>query len=93
MELTTLTTLAGLAVSVAGFFVGRFAANRSSGKQDGTILSELGYLKSNTDEIKSRLDRQDERLFAFVERLTAVESSSKQAHKRLDAYRRTEVAK
>jgi len=74
----------GIAVSVAAFIYGRSTAARQDGKQDGTILSELGYLKANTDEIKRRIDKQDERDRDYISRMAAVESSCKSAHIRLD---------
>lgn len=74
----------GVIVSVAAFFYGRSTAIRTEGKQDGTILSELGYLKSGTDDIKRRLDRQDDRDRETIGRLTTVEESTKSAHKRID---------
>lgn len=76
--------LIGIILSIAAFVYGRTSASHADGKQDGTILSELGYLKSNTDDIKRRLDKQDERDRDYITRLTAVEASAKQAHKRLD---------
>lgn len=53
-------------------------------KQDGTILTDIGYIKSSIDDIKRKLDKQDERYLELATRLTAVEQSAKQAHKRLD---------
>ena len=49
-------------------------------KSDATVLTEIGYIKANTDEIKA------EQNVEVVTRLTAVEASAKQAHKRLDAF-------
>lgn len=74
----------GFLLAVITFFIGRLSAAKSDGRQDGTILTELGYLRSNTDEIKRRLDKQDERDREYISRLTAVEQSAKQAHKRID---------
>lgn len=76
--------LIGIALSVATFFYGRTSASRQDGKQDGTILSELGYLKSNTDDIKRRLDKQDERDRDYISRLTCVEQKIEQANSRID---------
>ena len=46
-------------------------------KSDATVLTEIGYIKANTDEIKAEQKEQ---------RKTNVEASAKQAHKRLDAF-------
>ena len=83
-DLSALITVLGIAVSIATFFIGRQTAAKKQGQHDGQIMSELGYLKSNTDDIKRRLDKQDERHLDLVTRLTAVEASAAQAHKRID---------
>ena len=43
-----------------------------------------GYIKANTDEIKAEQKEQRKTNTEFVTRLTDVEASAKQAHKRLD---------
>ena len=56
----------------------------SDGERDGMILTEIGYVKSGIDDIKKHQVLQDERHMEMVERVTAVEQSAKQAHKRID---------
>ena len=53
-------------------------------KTDATVLTEIGYIKANTDEIKAEQKDQRKTNTEFVSRLTAVEASAKQAHKRID---------
>ncbi len=53
-------------------------------KEDGIILTELGYIKSGVDDIKHKQERQESQNLDFVKHLTAVEESAKQAHKRID---------
>lgn len=53
-------------------------------RQDATVLTEIGYIKANTDEIKAEQKEQRKTNTEFVTRLTDVEASAKQAHKRLD---------
>lgn len=55
------------------------------GKKDGVVLTELGYIKSGIDDIKHKQERQEQQHIEVISRLTAVESSAKQAHKRIDA--------
>ena len=57
---------------------------RSSGKESGTVLPEIGYIKGGVDRIERKQDEQDARYITMAERVTAVESSAKQAHKRID---------
>ena len=54
------------------------------GKEDGIVLTELGYIKSGIDDIKHKQFEQDKQNLNFVKELTVVEESTKQAHKRID---------
>ena len=75
---------AGIAFGVAAFLRNRHADDTEGGKTVGTVLTELGYIKSGVDDIKRKQERQDEQNMQVAARLTAVEASAKQAHKRLD---------
>lgn len=87
----TAEAIIGIIVGVGGFIFGlvTFFRNKKSddaseGRKDGTILTELGYIKSGVDDIKRKQEKQDEQNLVFAERLSSVEASAKQAHKRLD---------
>lgn len=58
--------------------------DKTEGKEDGIILTELGYIKSGVDDIKHKQEEQEKQNMDFVRHLTAVEESAKQAHKRID---------
>lgn len=60
------------------------ADDNDDGKESGTILTEIGYIKAGVDDIKRKQEKQDERYTSMVERLSSVEASAKQAHHRLD---------
>ena len=53
-------------------------------KEDGIVLTELGYIKKGIDGIEQRLEKQENQYIDVVRHLTAVEESTKQAHKRID---------
>ena len=74
----------GVILAAITFYIGRTTSAKSEGKQDGTILSELGYLKSSMDDIKLRLSDQDKRDRDYIGRLVCVEETVKSAHKRID---------
>lgn len=57
-----------------------------SGAKNGTILTELGYIKANTDEIKTEQKEQRKINMDIYTLMAAVETSTKQAHKRLDEF-------
>lgn len=91
MSFELAVTLFGLAGTVCAIIFGYAAFHRAGkkevqddGKESGTLLTEIGYIKSGVDDIKRKQDRQEEQFMNFGERMAAVEASAKQAHKRLD---------
>ena len=58
--------------------------DEGQGLQLGTIQSDLGYVKSGIDDIKNEQREQRNINIALTSRVTAVEESAKQAHKRID---------
>lgn len=86
-----LGTVLGFAGTIAAIVFGYVALirNRDKDKADNvksgaTILTEIGYIKANTDEIKAEQKEQRKMNLDINSRLTAVESSAKQAHHRID---------
>ena len=51
------------------------------------MLSDIGYIKAGVDDIKSEQKEQRKTNMEVVARLTAVEESARQAHKRIDELR------
>ncbi len=84
MEIGALLSAVSVVLGIAGFFIGRLSASKADGKQDGVILTEIGYLKSGVDDIKRKIEEDDTRYYKLAERVAAVEQSAKQAHKRID---------
>lgn len=89
--LTAISAAAGIIGTVCAavfgyiaFARGRHQDDKSEGKQDGTLFTEIGYIKSGVDDIKRKQDRQEQRHIEVITRLAAVEESAKQAHKRID---------
>ena len=70
---------------LATFLRNKHSDDVGEGKKGGVVLTELGYIKSGVDDIKRKQEKQDEQNIEVISRLTAVESSAKQAHKRIDA--------
>ena len=66
-------TVLGAVISYATFSRGKGKDDRSDGRQIGTVLTELGYIKSNTDEIKAE-QREQRKVNTTVEgRLAAAD--------------------
>jgi len=77
-------TILGLVISYLAFFRNSKKDSKDSGKEMGAVLTELGYIKSGIDDLKNENREQRKTNIEVITRLTAVESSSKQAHKRID---------
>ena len=79
-----LGVLASIFFGYKAFTRGKQADDSSSGKQDGIILTEIGYIKGGIDDIKTEQREQRKVNTEVYSRLSAVESSSNSAHKRID---------
>lgn len=77
-------TVCGILFAYISYQKSRTDDDKTDGKKDGMVLTELGYIKSGVDDIKRKQEKQDERHLEVVERLSNVESSTKSAHKRID---------
>jgi hypothetical protein len=82
--LSILSTLCAIYFGCKAFVRSRDKDRESAAKVDAIVLTEIGYIKSNTDEIKSEQREQRKTNIELISRLTSVEASAKQAHKRLD---------
>ncbi|MDR1217237.1 MAG: hypothetical protein LBJ99_01480 [Oscillospiraceae bacterium] len=63
---------------------GQKSDDTTTAREMGTILTEIGYIKSQMDGLNRKLEHYDERYTQFAERLSSVEQSTKSAHHRLD---------
>lgn len=84
MTLNDILSLISPALAIATFFIGRASASKADGKQDGVILTEIGYLKKGNDDIIRKMEQQEHQYNELDRRVTAVTESAKQAHKRID---------
>ena len=82
--LSVFSTVCAIVFGYIAFVRNRDKDKESNVKHDATVLTEIGYIKANTDEIKAEQKEQRKTNTEFVTRLTDVEASAKQAHKRLD---------
>lgn len=83
-----MSTICAIVFGWAAFIRNKKKDDSEDGEQSGTVLTEIGYIKSGIDDIKRKQERQDEKQesqhIEVISRLTSVEASAKQAHKRLD---------
>lgn len=57
---------------------------KDDAKESAEIKLQLGYISKGVDEIRLEFKDSQRQMVALGERVTRVEESSKQAHKRLD---------
>lgn len=82
--ISVVSTICAIIFGYAAFSRNKKHDDSEDGERSGTVLTEIGYIKANTDEIKAEQKEQRRTNTEFITRLTAVEASAKQAHKRLD---------
>lgn len=86
--LSVVSTVCAIVFGYLAFFRNKTKDTQEEAKNDATLLTEIGYIKANTDEIKAEQKEQRKTNLDFLTRLTAVEESVKQAHKRIDELKR-----
>lgn len=86
-------TLIGLACTVIGGIIGYVSFFRTSkkesaneGRETGVMFTEMGYIKSGIDDIKTELRDQRKINSEFSTRLAKVEGSASRAHERIDEH-------
>lgn len=79
-----ISSVCAIVFGYLAFFRNRKKDDTEEGKSAGTMLSDIGYIKAGVDDIKTEQKEQRKTNIEVVSRLTAVEESTKQAHKRID---------
>ncbi|WFR63016.1 hypothetical protein P9222_00775 [Paenibacillus amylolyticus] len=84
--LGVVSTISGLVIG----WIGRTKAYKDEviqeATQDASLHTDVSYIKRGIDDLRVDLRLQNQQLAGVTERLTRVEESSKQAHKRLDKF-------
>lgn len=86
--LSVISTLCAIYFGYKAYSRNRDTDTKETAKNDATLLTEIGYIKANTDEIKAEQKEQRKTNIEFVTRLTEVESSVRHAHERIDELKR-----
>lgn len=84
IELGLLIAVASLAISYFGYVLNKSKSIKTDGQQSAEVKAELGYIRKGVDDIRIDLKASEKQMVALGERVTRVEESTKQAHKRLD---------
>ncbi|PFM62552.1 hypothetical protein COJ48_18845 [Bacillus cereus] len=84
IEIGVLIAVLSLAISYFAYSLNRTKSIKSDGQQSAEMKAELGYIRKGVDDIRIDLKASEKQMIALGERVTRVEESSKQVHKRLD---------
>jgi len=84
IEIGTLIAIAGCFVGLAGWLTGRDKKILSDGEWKGSVNTKLDDIKNSVSGTSTELSKINAALSLHGERITATESSVKQAHHRID---------
>lgn len=87
IALTIISVLETISSISFGYLAFRRNANSETkqiGRESGTVISDLGYIKSSIERIEKRLDISESKFDGVFTRLARVEESVSSAHKRID---------
>ena len=94
MNTTTVGVICSIVFGVLGFIVAYLTFikkkdkdNVEEGENRGVIASDIGYIKSGVDDLKRETREMRGDVSTLSERVTRVEESTKQAHKRIDEFK------
>lgn len=82
--LVALSPVAQLIINAVNLSRSKSKDDKSDSAQSATVLVELGTIKGGVEDIKAEQKAQNKVNLEMFQRLTAVEESAKQAHKRID---------
>ncbi|MBS9803044.1 hypothetical protein J4052_08705 [Bacillus toyonensis] len=81
----------GVIIAIASALIGYFSYSlnrskeiKSDGQQGAEMKAKLEYISKGVDDIRIDQKASERQMVSFGERITRVEESAKQAHKRLD---------
>ena len=84
VDIGLLIAVIGCFVGLAGWLAGRDKKISGDGEWKGTVNTKLDDIKSSVSGTNAQLDKMDGAISAHETRIIEVESSTKQAHKRID---------
>ncbi|MGM7685290.1 hypothetical protein ACSVDA_24610 [Cytobacillus sp. Hm23] len=84
VELGLLLSVFAAVIAYLGYTLNKNKVIKSDGQESAEVKAELGYIRRGVDDIKIDLKANEKQITALSERVTRVEESSKQAHKRID---------
>ncbi|MCU5414994.1 hypothetical protein OCE50_29455 [Bacillus wiedmannii] len=84
IEIGLLIAAVSLVVGYLSYALNRSREIKSEGRQGAETNAKLEYISKGVDDIRIDIKANEKQMIVLGERITRVEESSKQAHKRLD---------
>ncbi len=81
-------TVCGIVFGYIGYQKGLKTDNYKEGNEDGTLRADTQYIKRRIDDVLLEQKETNKSINSLSERVTRVEESAKQAHKRIDRIER-----
>lgn len=84
IEIGLLIAFLSLVITYQAYTLNKTKTIKTDTQESADVKAELGYIRRGVDDIKIDLKASERQVVALGERVTRVEESSKQAHKRID---------
>ncbi|TXR91217.1 hypothetical protein DN390_29630 [Bacillus sp. SH7-1] len=84
IEIGLLIAAISLVIGYLSYALNRSKEFKSEGRQGAETNAKLEYISKGVDDIRIDIKANEKQMIVLGERITRVEESSKQAHKRLD---------
>lgn len=81
--LSVVSTVCAIVFGYTAFHSRRKQTDTDAGRDRGVIMSDIGYIKAGVDDLKREQRETNTSVSQLSERVTRVEESTKQAHKRI----------
>lgn len=91
IEIGILIAIGGLLISFLTYQLNKQKETKTDTAQDAQIKAQLDYIGKGVDDIRIDLKANERQMAQLGERVTRVEESAKQAHKRLDNFEKESV--
>lgn len=86
--LGAVATVCAIVFGYLGYQSGLKKESYQHGSKDAGLKSDIQYIKRRTDDVLLEQKDTNKSISALTERVTRVEESTKQAHKRIDEFKK-----
>lgn len=84
MNYTLIVSIIGVLCTASAAWLGYRNGIRKDGNAEGSLRSDIGYIKSSVDDLKNDQRNFNNLHYELAERVAKVETSDKSAHHRID---------